>query len=468
MHIVPNALTECAALMNSSGFSTADVERWTKSHPMDVRELRADTQRYGAFWRESTALAAHLPRKPERTPHERALAERLVALAREARERFLNAYLLAAYDQLTRDRSRPVRLDELCYTAAEAFPGLVPSRAEVNAESSLQQRDKDGIEIDQGLFLSHVLADEAAGCHLVHSMLLPRPDSVELAREFARTGVAEFAGARLERRGKAAFVTMRNPRFLNAEDASTLDGLEIAADLALLDSASEACVFRGDFVEHPKYAGRRIFGAGINLTRLYQGKIPFLWYLTRDLGLVNKFFRGLAGASADELAGDSVEKLWIAAVETFAIGGHCQILLAMDYTLAGSDAYLTLPARKEGIIPGAANLRLPRFVGDRLARQAILFERRFDCDSPEGRMICDRIVAPEGMDAAIAETVAGLTSSGVVSAAGNRRAFRVAQEPLDMFRRYMAVYAREQAHCHFSPALIDNLERNWDARNRRG
>jgi thioesterase DpgC len=25
----------------------------------------------------------------------------------------------------------------------------------------------------------------------------------------------------------------------------------------------------------------------------------------------------------------------------------------------------------------------------------------------------------------------------------------------------MAVYAREQAYCHFSPALIANLERNW-------
>jgi thioesterase DpgC len=31
----------------------------------------------------------------------------------------------------------------------------------------------------------------------------------------------------------------------------------------------------------------------------------------------------------------------------------------------------------------------------------------------------------------------------------------------------MAVYAREQAHCHFSPALIANLERHWDAANRR-
>ena len=33
------------------------------------------------------------------------------------------------------------------------------------------------------------------------------------------------------------------------------------------------------------------------------------------------------------------------------------------------------------------------------------------------------------------------TSSGVVSAASNRRAFRVGEEPLDAFRRYMAVYA---------------------------
>jgi thioesterase DpgC len=70
------------------------------------------------------------------------------------------------------------------------------------------------------------------------------------------------------------------------------------------------------------------------------------------------------------------------------------------------------------------------------------------------------------MDVAIDRTVGGLTGSGVVSAVGNRRAFRIAQEPLDMFRGYMAVYAREQAYCHFSPALIANLERHWNAQNR--
>jgi thioesterase DpgC len=253
-------------------------------------------------------------------------------------------------------------------------------------------------------------------------------------------------------------------------DETTLNGAEVCVDLALLDPAVEIAVMRGGLVEHPKYKGRRVFGAGINLSHLYRGRIPFMFYLQRDLGYVNKIYRGLAVADdlpPDEFGGRSIEKPWIAAVETFAIGGHCQVLLVMDYVLAEADAYLTLPARKEGIIPGAANMRLPRFTGDRLARQAIQYERRLECDSPQGRLICDEIVAPGAMDAALDKVIAGLTSSGVVSAASNRRAIRVAQEPLDMFRAYFAVYAREQAHCHFSPALISNLERHWNAQNRK-
>jgi (3,5-dihydroxyphenyl)acetyl-CoA 1,2-dioxygenase len=72
------------------------------------------------------------------------------------------------------------------------------------------------------------------------------------------------------------------------------------------------------------------------------------------------------------------------------------------------------------------------------------------------------------MDAAIDRVVAGLTDAGPVGAIGNRRAFGVAQEPLDAFLRHGSVYTRERAYCHFSPALIQNLERNRDAKNQRG
>jgi thioesterase DpgC len=281
--------------------------------------------------------------------------------------------------------------------------------------------------------------------------------------------VIDFGPARVERQGKAAVVTVQNPRFLNAEDDDTLDDTETATDIAILDPVSEICVLRGGVVDHPKYKGRKVFSSGINLTHIYRGKIPYLWYIRRDMGVVNKMFRGVATdvASPEEIYGGTQEKPWVATVDGWAIGGGCQYLLAMDYVVAGSDAYMTLPARKEGIIPGAANLRMPRFTGDRITRQAILMGRRLDCDTPDGGMICDLIVPPGEIDQALARVVDDFTGSGVVSAAGNRRAIRVGEEPLDLFRRYMAVYCREQAYCHFSPALIANLEKHWNAAQRK-
>ena len=445
----------------------SDFEHWAQTAPAGTSDFGSDRAAFSAFWMRAGELLARLPPKAGRSPVEAETAQAVLKLARESRVRFLRAHVSEVYDQLTANRTSFVRIEDLCRRASTEIPGLVPAARELEAESRLTQRDKDGLEIDQGLFFAHILADPDAGTHLCHAMLLPREDSQELLPGFLESGTIKLDGARVERHGKASVVTLSNPRFLNAEDETTLAGTEMAVDLALLDPETEACVLRGDRVTHPKYAGRRLFGAGINLTHLYQGKIRYLWYLIRDLGFVNKFYRGLArpDTSPEE---DSVEKLWIAAVEGFAIGGHCQILLTMDQVIAAEDAYMTLPARKEGIVPGAANLRLARHVGDRVARQAILAERRIDCASPQGRLICDYIVAPGAMDTEVDRLVAHVTGSGMVSAASNRRAFRAGEEPLDAFRRYMAVYAREQAQCHFSPALIANLEANWNAANRAG
>ena len=418
-----------------------------KPAPPISGDYRRDVETFGQYWAQAPAMAG----------------------ARAARERFLAAHVENVYRALTDDLRSFVRVEKLVHDAARAVPGLVPSAEALAAENALEQKAKRGLEIDHGIFLAHVLGNPTAGAHLCHAMLLPRPEARARLHEFRARGKIELATATVERRGRAAIVTLRNPRHLNAEDGTTLDDSEIAVDLATLDPDCAVAVLRGGVVEHPKYRGKRLFSAGINLTHLYRGMIPFVWYMQRDMGLVNKIFRGLAreDISPDEINGDTIEKPWIAQVDGFAIGGGCQLLLAMDYIVAASDAYMTLPARKEGIIPGAANLRMPRFVGDRIARQAILYGLRLDCDTPQGRLICDEIAPPNGIEAAVDKVVTGLTDSGIVSAAGNRRALRVAQEPLDLFRRYMAVYAREQAQCHFSPALIDNLERYWDAAQRK-
>jgi thioesterase DpgC len=454
---------------HSANTSDAAIEAWRGSAPHDISDFSGDCARYSQYWLAANSLLAALPAKTSRDAAQAQAAGRINASARESRVRFLAAHAPAVYDRLTRNRTRFVRVEDLIYDAAVLIPGLTPTRAQVDAELALMLRDKEGFEIDQGLFVSAVLADPRSGMHLCHAMLLPRPEAVERLAEFVKVGRLDLGGAELFRKGRAAYLIQKNPRHLNAEDDTTIDAAEIAADLALLDPQTQIGVLRGDYVQGGKYDGLRMLGSGINLTHLYYGKVPYIWYLQRDLGIVNKFFRGIASEDAmpDDVNGITIEKPWIAVVEQFAIGGHCQYLLTMDYVLAARGAFMTLPARKEGIIPGAANMRLPRFTGERIAREAILYERRLDCDSPEGRMICDEVVEPGEMDAAIERVVENFTGSGIVSAASNRRAFRVSQEPLDLFRRYFSAYARDQAYCHFSPALIANLERHWNAKSRK-
>jgi thioesterase DpgC len=460
------AATRC---LHEAGFEASATAAWLAAAPQKTADLGGDRLRFAQFWKQCDALIARLPQKAKRSRAEAEAAQTIFAAAREAREGFLGAHAPALYDELTQQRSRFIRLEDLVFAAAAAVPGLTPTTEQVAAESARLQRDKDGVEIDQGIFLAHVLADETCGRHLCHAMLLPRAASQDFLHEFDAKGRVDLGKVQVERRGKAAVVTAGNPRFLNAEDNSTLDAMEHAVDVAILDRATDVAVLRGGEVEHAKYRGRRLFGAGINLTHLYRGLIPFTWFLRRDLGFVHKFFRGVARPDAvpDDVHGTAIEKPWIAALDGFAIGGHCQILLTMDYVLAARDAFMTLPARKEGIIPGAANLRMPRFTGDRIARQAIQYERRLECDSPEGRLICDEIAAPSDMDGALDHVIAGLTNSGAVSAASNRRALRIGEEPFDLFRQYFSAYARDQAYCHFSPALIANLEREWNAHNRK-
>jgi enoyl-CoA hydratase/carnithine racemase len=456
-------------VLEAAGLSEHDVTAWRSATPTTLGSFPAAARASCDFLTRGEELLGRLPARGERSDTEQAAASELVAFLNGARADFMRAYASDVYGALTDDMRLSLRVEDLVYTAADLYPWLVPTRAAMQEERSRKLADKEGIEIAQGVFLSFVLASPAAGSHLVWSMLRPTDAALERLDEFRSTGVADLGPAYVERRGRAAYLELRNPRHLNAEDGNTLPDTEAAVDLVLLDPDVDVGVFRGGVVDHPRYAGGRIFGAGINLTLLYTGQIDFLFYITRDMGYVNKLYRGLSSDEhRPEEPEQTTEKLWVAAVETYAIGGACQLLHTMDHVIATRGCRLYLPARKEGIIPGASNMRLARSVGDRLARQAILSGLEFEAGTPRGDLLCDEVVdSPAGMDAAVETRVEALTSSGLVNAAANRRAMRVGVEPLDVFRQYMATYCREQAHCHLSPALVRNLEQHWNAHQRR-
>src|SRR5205814_960929 len=114
------------------------------------------------------------------------------------------------YADLTDDFRASVRMDELVYRAAERFPGLTPTRAQVAAERQLLQRDKEGVEIAQGIFLSQILAHPRAGAHLVHAMLRPKPESLERLAAFRQSGTADLGTAYVERKGRGGNLYLRN------------------------------------------------------------------------------------------------------------------------------------------------------------------------------------------------------------------------------------------------------------------
>ena len=299
--------------------------RGTVPEPNFGRSLAADAEDAEDYLAGIDAQIQDLGRSSDRRHR-----QDLLTVARRARERFFRAHAAALYDEATDGCQKPLRLIELVYGMADRFPHILPTRDRIAAERELmQQSAKIGHEIDQGLFVAHVLADPRCGMHLVHAMLKPKREALDRFAEFRRTGVVDLGEARAERNGKIGVVTLTNPDYLNAEGDKTAADLETAVDLVLLDDEIEVGVLRGGVVQHRKHAGRRIFNAGINLTHLYYGQISLVdFILERELGPAQQDLSRPLDARTPTTSSSRtiVEKPWLAVVESFAIGGGCQLL----------------------------------------------------------------------------------------------------------------------------------------------
>jgi (3,5-dihydroxyphenyl)acetyl-CoA 1,2-dioxygenase len=231
--------------------------------------------------------------------------------------------------------------------------------------------------------------------------------------------------------------------------------METAVDLALLDPDVRVGLLRGGQMSSAHYRGRRVFSAGINLKALHAGGISLVdFLLRRELGYISKLMRGLLVADASCWHSPTVQKPWVAAVDGFAIGGGMQLLFVFDYVLAAADAYFSLPAAQEGIVPGAANLRLGRCAGPRLTRQIILGGRRIWASESAASLVADEVVEPPGMDEAVERALHRMQSPAVLA---NRRLLNLADEPPDAFRQYMAEFAVSQALRLYSADVLGRI-----------
>lgn len=150
-------------------------------------------------------------------------------------------------------------------------------------------------------------------------------------------------------------ITLHRPQALNALNTELLAELADKLDAAAHDEHTRAVVITGN---------RKAFAAGADINEMAE----------RDLvGILND----PRVAHWQRIA--AFPKPLIAAVNGFALGGGCELVMCADIVIAGSDARFGQPEINLGIIPGAGGTqRLLRAVGKPLAMQLVLTGEALD------------------------------------------------------------------------------------------
>jgi len=149
--------------------------------------------------------------------------------------------------------------------------------------------------------------------------------------------------------GGVATITLNRPQQMNALNRQMFRELDEAFDEVAADPAARVLVITG--------AGDRAFAAGADI-REFTGMSPLAALdFSRN---AQRIYRKL----------ETMPKPTIAAVNGFALGGGCELMMACDIAYAADTARVGQPEITLGIIPGAGGTqRLPRLVGKQKAKE---------------------------------------------------------------------------------------------------
>ena len=185
---------------------------------------------------------------------------------------------------------------------------------------------------------------------------------------------------RTEVRGAVALIRLDRPKALNALNAMLLEELLDAATGFDRDPAVRVIVLTGS---------ERAFAAGADISEM------------ADLDAEEVIARDLF-AGWDAFAGLRIPK--IAAVNGFALGGGCELVMMCDFAIAGEGAKFGQPEIKLGVIAGMGGTqRLTKLVGRALSMDLHLTGRMMGADEAKAAGLVARVVPDaEVVDTAMA------------------------------------------------------------------
>ncbi|HVQ75145.1 MAG TPA: enoyl-CoA hydratase/isomerase family protein [Candidatus Binatia bacterium] len=237
--------------------------------------------------------------------------------------------------------------------------------------------------------------------------------------------------------GGLAEIVLNRPAVLNAVDTELTAALADAAEAAAADPAVWVVVVRG--------AGRA-FCSGMDRTALSAGTI--------GEGFYRHWIRALNCL-------EDMDKLSVAVLHGYSIGGGLQLAVACDVRLAAADAVLGLGATRHGLIPDGSVLRLARLVGLGRAKELTLLNDDVAPAAALAMGLVNWVVPAAGIDAALADIV---QKAFRMSRTATGHAKRLLHESFHRDPRAMIEpMLKAQADCMNSWEM-DVANRAWDER----
>jgi enoyl-CoA hydratase/carnithine racemase len=222
--------------------------------------------------------------------------------------------------------------------------------------------------------------------------------------------------------GDVATVTIDRPDRLNALNVPTLHALHEAIEDAA-DAEARVLVLTG--------AGEKAFIAGADISYM------------ADMSPADAHeYAELGHAIADAL--EQYPGPTIAAINGYAFGGGCEFALACDLRIASERAIIGQTEIDLGIIPGwGGSQRLPRIVGDEVARRLIYFGERLDASDADELDLVGEVVAHDELDARVDDLASDLAAQPAFALQAAKEAINQSHETsldagLDFERRTWA------------------------------
>jgi len=194
----------------------------------------------------------------------------------------------------------------------------------------------------------------------------------------------EYKNILYEKNEDVCIVTVNRPEVRNALNRETWLELDAAISSVQNDDEIKILIITG--------AGEKVFVSGADINALKERTML-------------ETFAGENQSILDRLA--SLDKISIAAINGFALGGGCELAMACDLRVATENAKLGQPEINLAILPGAGGTqRLSRLVGVAKAKELILTGEIIDATEAHRIGLVNRVV-PAGQAVVAAMEIAG-------------------------------------------------------------